>query len=81
MALQVKLDAAGQIDWEQWSLDGTVVRAHRSVVGAPIGEGWDNEDEPADHALGRSVGGFSTKIHLVCDARCAMQTACHSMRF
>jgi transposase len=24
-------------------------------------------DEPGDHALGRSRGGFSTKIHLVCD--------------
>ncbi len=24
-------------------------------------------DEPADHALGRSRGGFSTKIHLICD--------------
>lgn len=25
-------------------------------------------DEPDDHALGRSRGGFSTKIHLICDA-------------
>lgn len=25
------------------------------------------EHEPADHALGRSRGGFSTKIHLLCD--------------
>jgi transposase len=24
-------------------------------------------DEPPDHALGRSRGGFGTKIHLVCD--------------
>src|SRR5262245_20140245 len=24
--------------------------------------------EPADHALGRSHGGFSTKLHLLCDA-------------
>lgn len=24
--------------------------------------------EPADHALGRSRGGFGTKIHLVCDS-------------
>lgn len=24
--------------------------------------------EPADHALGRSRGGFSTKIHLLCDS-------------
>jgi transposase len=26
-------------------------------------------DEPADHALGRSRGGFGTKFHLVCDSR------------
>jgi transposase len=25
-------------------------------------------DEPKDHALGRSRGGFSTKIHVLCDA-------------
>lgn len=25
-------------------------------------------EEPVDHALGRSRGGFSTKIHLLCDA-------------
>jgi transposase len=25
------------------------------------------EDEPVDHALGRSRGGFGTKVHLVCD--------------
>ena len=24
--------------------------------------------EPLDHALGRSRGGFGTKIHLVCDS-------------
>jgi transposase len=30
---------------------------------------WQKNDreEPADHALGRSRGGFSTKIHLLCD--------------
>ena len=25
-------------------------------------------EEPADHALGRSRGGFSTKIHILCDS-------------
>jgi transposase len=66
-ALQVKLDAKGQIDWEQWGLDGTIVRAHRSAAGAPRDEGWDGADEPSDHALGRSAGGFTTKIHLLSD--------------
>lgn len=67
-ALQVKLDAQGAIDWEQWSLDGTIVRAHRSAAGAPKTQGWDGELEPDHHALGRSVGGFSTKIHLLSDS-------------
>ena len=26
-------------------------------------------DEPGDHALGRSQGGFGTKVHVVCDGR------------
>lgn len=32
---------------------------------------WKKGDpqEPADHALGRSRGGFSTKLHLLCDRR------------
>jgi transposase len=67
LALQVKLDAAGKIDWEQWALDGTIVRAHRSAAGAPTSQGFDGADEPQDHALGRSVSGFSTKIHLLTD--------------
>jgi len=37
-ALQLKLDAQGSIDWEQWSLDGTIVRAHRATAGAPNAE-------------------------------------------
>jgi transposase len=28
----------------------------------------NNPGEPADHALGRSQGGFGAKVHLVCDA-------------
>ena len=32
---------------------------------------WEKNDpqEPADHALGRSRGGFTTKIHILCDGR------------
>jgi len=33
-ALQVRLDAAGHIDWDLWCVDGTVVRASRSAAGA-----------------------------------------------
>lgn len=35
--------------------------------GCPEKRGID-DDEPGHHALGRSVGGFSTKIHLLTDA-------------
>jgi transposase len=28
-----------------------------------------DDDEPHDHALGRAVGGFSTKVHLVSDGK------------
>jgi transposase len=33
-ALHVRLDQAGQIDWELWCLDGTSVRGSRSAAGA-----------------------------------------------
>ncbi len=33
-ALQLKLDEKGEIDWEQWSLDSTSIRAHRAAAGA-----------------------------------------------
>ena len=55
---------AGLVDRELWCVDGTVVRAARCAGGGGKG---DDPEEPADHALGRSRGGFSTKIHLLCD--------------
>lgn len=33
-ALQVQLDANGQIDWQQWNIDGTSIRASRAAAGA-----------------------------------------------
>jgi len=66
-ALQVALDAEGQIDWDQWNIDGTHIRASRAAAGAPHDP--VDRDEPPDHALGRSVGGFSTKLHLVAEGR------------
>lgn len=35
---------------------------------ARAGEKNDDPREPKDHALGRSRGGFGTKIHVLCDA-------------
>jgi hypothetical protein len=62
--LQARKMRGGQIDWELFCIDGTVIRAHQSAAGAPseLPPG-----EPEDHALGRSQGGFGTKLTLVCD--------------
>lgn len=54
-----------ELDHSQWNLDGTVIRAAKAAAGAkknPVA------GEPADHALGRSRGGFGTKLHLCGDA-------------
>jgi transposase len=70
--LQAFADAAGKIIW-QVSVDSTIARAHRHAAGAcrdgdaqaePPG-GVDTE--PADHALGRSRGEWTTKTHLACE--------------
>lgn len=62
--LEVMLED-GQIATDQWDVDGSVIRAHRSAAGALTPDPQKDSDEPADHALGRSQGGFSTKLHLV----------------
>jgi len=69
-ALQTRADAAGLITWEV-SVDSTINRAHQHAAGARIeGDlqkeppGGIGEPEPADHALGRSRGGWTTKLHL-----------------
>ncbi|MBF6359868.1 IS5 family transposase [Nocardia farcinica] len=74
--LQVFADATGSIGW-QVSVDSTIMRAHQHAAGArrdgaaqaepPGGEG---ELEPADHGLGRSGGGWTTKLHLACEQGC-----------
>jgi transposase len=55
-ALQRRADRDGRIDWATHYVDGTVVRAHQHAAGAVGGQ----EHE----ALGRSRGGFSTKVHV-----------------
>ncbi len=47
-------------DLGQLLLDSTIIRAHQHAAGA---KGSTAKDE----ALGRSRGGFSTKIHVACD--------------
>lgn len=50
-------------DLESIMGDSTVVRAHACAAGAIT-----LSDPPDDQALGRSKGGFSTKIHIAVDA-------------
>jgi transposase len=66
-ALQVRLDAAGKIDPDLFCIDGSSIRVSRDTAGASPTDGTPSE--PADHALGRSRGGFGSKIHLVCDGK------------
>lgn len=54
---------AADPDCEWLLLDSTIVRAHPCAAGALKKNGGQ-----AAHALGRSRGGFSTKIHLITDA-------------
>ncbi|MEU4266194.1 IS5 family transposase [Streptomyces argenteolus] len=71
-ALQARADAAGLITWEV-NVDSTVCRAHQHAAGARRDGAGQKEPpggtrtEPDDHGLGRSRGGFSTKIHLACE--------------
>jgi transposase len=65
-ALRARLHDSGKIDFRLFAIDGPVVRAHQSAAGAPK---KSPAGEPADHALGRSQGGFGTKLHIICDGR------------
>ena len=56
-ALQQQADAEGLLDWEIHYGDGTVSRAHHHAAGAA-------GSKPDSEALGRSHGGFSTKVHV-----------------
>lgn len=71
-ALQGRAHAKGLITW-QVSVDSTIARAHQHAAGARRDSDAQVEppgapgDEPADHALGRSRGGLTTKVHLACE--------------
>src|SRR5215207_7048074 len=53
-ALQSAADAAGLLDWSLHFVDATGVRAHQHAAGA----------RRSEQALGRSRGGFGTKVHV-----------------
>jgi transposase len=70
--LQGRADGEGLITWDV-SVDSTVARAHQHAAGARKRGDLQAEPpggvaaEPADHALGRSRGGLTTKVHLACE--------------
>ncbi|MEV0305921.1 IS5 family transposase [Streptomyces prasinus] len=65
--IQARVDAAGDIDWLV-QIDSTIIRAHQHAA-ATGRKGGGTGDEPDDHALGRSRGGLTTKVHLACDGQ------------
>ncbi|MEV4713987.1 IS5 family transposase [Micromonospora sp. NPDC049374] len=71
-ALQALADADGRITWDV-SVDSTSARAHQHAAGARKKGGSAGRPpggvsvEPTDHALGRSRGGLTTKLHLGCE--------------
>jgi len=56
---------ANDPDMESIMLDSTIVRAHACAAGAPRSSA---AAPPPNQALGRSKGGFTTKIHVITDA-------------
>ncbi|WP_308404855.1 IS5 family transposase [Streptomyces sp. 35G-GA-8] len=65
-ALLARADVEGDLDWVV-AVDSTIVRAHQNAAGArKKGPGLAS----AHHAIGRSRGGLTTKIHLASDGRC-----------
>src|SRR5262249_57164995 len=60
------------VSWDV-AVDSTVARAHQHAAGARRRGGLQAEPpggtqaEPGDHALGRSRGGLTTKVHLACE--------------
>jgi transposase len=70
--LQTLADDAGEICW-QVNVDSTIMRVHQHAAGARRDGAAQVEppggvvEEPADHGLGRSRGGWTTKVHAVAE--------------
>ena len=61
-AVQQEADAAGEVDWSVHFVDG------QRDPSAPARR-WCKGGAPETEALGRSQGGFSTKVHLKAEGR------------
>jgi transposase len=77
ISLLDELDDNDRIDHDLWCIDGSLIRATPAAAGASDkgserprlgGPKQTQMQEPLDHALGRSRGGWGTKIHLLCDS-------------
>ncbi|WP_372445252.1 IS5 family transposase [Streptomyces verrucosisporus] len=72
-ALVAQADADEDLSWAV-SVDSTIVRAHQHAAGARKKRPGPAKRGPGrgagDHAIGRSRGGLTTKIHLAADGRC-----------
>ncbi|WSD92003.1 IS5 family transposase [Streptomyces canus] len=66
--IQACADAVGDIDWLV-QIDSTIVRAHQHAAATGRKGGQQAGRTGRDHALGRSRGGLTTKIHLACDGK------------
>ncbi|WP_373295091.1 IS5 family transposase [Streptomyces fuscichromogenes] len=66
--IQAAADAAGDIDWLV-QIDSTIVRAHQHAAATGRKGGCISRTNRNDHALGRSRGGLTTKVHLACDGK------------
>ncbi|QTI43126.1 hypothetical protein JYK04_00888 [Streptomyces nojiriensis] len=88
--VQAAADTAGEVDWNI-SVDSTIVRTHQHAAGARTRSrtpGRNGVAEPArppggggagSEGLGRSRGGFTTKLHLSADR--AVATRCDERRY
>ncbi|WP_420823936.1 IS5 family transposase [Streptomyces roseifaciens] len=65
-ALLAQADAEGNLDWVI-AVDSTIVRAHQHAAGA---RKRGPRQRVGRHALGRSRGRLTTKIHMATDGRC-----------
>jgi len=62
-ALQQEAHERGELDWSLHFVDGSVIRAHQHAAGAR------KDTRRGDEALGRSRGGYSTKLHVRAERR------------
>ncbi len=51
----------GELDKEWHFMDASVVKAHQHSIGV-------NDSEPHEQSIGKTAGGNTTKIHMLCDS-------------